>query len=67
VTRFARDLGVHSTAVYHWIRGATVSRPPLALQIAQIARRRRITLSVGPLVTSNVKGFAEMSRMRLAR
>jgi hypothetical protein len=46
VESLALELGVRSSAIYHWIRGATTPRPAHAEIIQRLARERGSRLSL---------------------
>ena len=46
VELLAHRLGLHSTAIYHWLRGSTSPHPANAIEIQKLARQRRVTLSL---------------------
>jgi hypothetical protein len=46
VTRLAAQLGIRSSAIYHWTAGRCSPDPVNAVAIQKLARRRRVTLSL---------------------
>lgn len=46
VEDLARRLGVHSSAIYHWLSGSTSPHPSNALRIQSLAKQRGIALSL---------------------
>jgi hypothetical protein len=46
VESLAVELGVHSTAIYHWIRGSTSPRGETAIKIQELAKQRGVALSL---------------------
>jgi len=46
VDKLAKKLRVHSSAVYHWLRGKTSPHPAKAVTIQRLAKRRGIVLSL---------------------
>ena len=45
VERLSAKLGIHPSAIYHWLRGSTTPYPPTALKIVRIARECGASLS----------------------
>ena len=46
VEELARRLEVNSSAIYHWLRGATVPDPKNAVKVQKLAKQRGIALSL---------------------
>jgi hypothetical protein len=45
-TLLAQHLGIHPSAVYQWVRGATAPRPAYAAIIQRLARERGLRLTM---------------------
>lgn len=46
VEELARRLGVHSSAIWHWIDGSTSPHPANAIMIQELARERGVSLTL---------------------
>jgi hypothetical protein len=46
VEELARRLGIHSSAIWHWIDGSTSPHPSNAIKIQALAKERGVELSL---------------------
>jgi DNA-binding transcriptional regulator YdaS (Cro superfamily) len=46
VTNLARRLGVHPTAIWHWIDGTTAPHPSTAIMIETLASEQGVSLTI---------------------
>lgn len=44
--RLAKELQIHNTAVYHWVRGSTTPHPTHAVIIQRLARKAHFKLTL---------------------
>lgn len=46
VEELARRLGIHETAIYHWLSGRSIPDPKNLLKVQRLAKRRGVELSL---------------------